>query len=256
MRGLTRRAAGARTVGRRLLEPRESAGPLRVLRGYRRFWRDLREYRRMGGQADIRLVHPMLTDWDAGHPFDAHYFFQIRWAVERIREAAPERHTDVASDLRLIAALMTVTAVTFVDIRPVGVPIPGLSQLVGSIVALPMADDSVPSLSCIHAAEHIGLGRYGDPIDPSGTHRAALELSRVLAGGGRLYFGLPVGRPRVEFNAHRVHAVADVPTLFPDLDLRRVSLLTDDGRYLEDAGLEGWETQNYALGLFEFEKPR
>jgi SAM-dependent methyltransferase len=227
-----------------------------MLRGYRRFWGDFRAFRRMGGDATLRLVHPVLVDWDAGHPFDPHYFFQLRWALERIRDAAPEQHVDVASDLRLIAALMTVTAVTFTDIRPVGVAIAGLAQMVGSVVALPIADRSVVSLSCIHAAEHIGLGRYGDPIDPSGTRRAAAELSRVVAPGGRLYFGLPVGRPRIEFNAHRVHAVAEVPELFPELVVREVSLITDSGEYHEHAGLDGWEDQGYALGLYQFVRPR
>src|ERR1035437_9128085 len=60
------------------------------------------------------------------------------------------------------------------------------------------------SVSCLHVAEHIGLGRYGDPIDPLGTNKALLELQRVLAPGGVLLFSMPVGRERVEFNAQRI----------------------------------------------------
>ena len=66
-------------------------------------------------------------------------------------------------------------------------------------------------------AEHIGLGRYGDPLDPLGTRKAAAELQRVLAPGGQLLFSLPVGRPRVEFNAHRVHDPHEVASWFDGL---------------------------------------
>ena len=66
------------------------------------------------------------------------------------------------------------------------------------------ADGSLESLSTLHAVEHFGLGRYGDPIHPDGWRRAAEALARVLAPGGRLYFSVPIGRERLVFNAHRV----------------------------------------------------
>ena len=49
---------------------------------------------------------------------------------------------------------------------------------------------------------------------PLGTRKAAAELQRVLAPGGQLLFSLPVGRPRVEFNAHRVHDPREVASWF------------------------------------------
>src|SRR5207253_10606962 len=69
------------------------------------------------------------------------------------------------------------------------------------LLSLPFADRSVESLSCLHVAEHVGLGRYGDELDPEGTVKAARELQRVVAPAGRLYFALPVGRPRTEFRS-------------------------------------------------------
>ena len=74
-------------------------------------------------------------------------------------------------------------------------------------------------MSCLHVAEHIGLGRYGDPLDPHGTEKAARQLERVLAPEGHLFFSLPVGRPRTAFNAHRVHDPQHIPELFPALRL-------------------------------------
>ena len=66
------------------------------------------------------------------------------------------------------------------------------------------ATGSVDSLSCLHTIEHVGLGRYGDPVDPEGWVVAVRELARILAPGGRLYLGTPIGRERVCFNSERV----------------------------------------------------
>src|SRR5205807_5995192 len=71
-----------------------------------------------------------------------------------------------------------------------------LPILEGDILALPFRDQSVVSLSCLHVVEHVGLGRYGDGLNPEGTQQALAELQRVLAVEGNLFLSLPVGRPR------------------------------------------------------------
>jgi SAM-dependent methyltransferase len=119
----------------------------------------------------------------------------------------------------------------FVDYRPLQVRLPGLECIAGDACRLPFSDGSVASLSCLHVIEHIGLGRYGDPIDPEGSAKAARELARVLAPGGRLYLSAPVGRARVCFNAHRVFDPQALPPMFPGLGLRRASF-----SYVDDAG--------------------
>jgi hypothetical protein len=57
----------------------------------------------------------------------------------------------------------------------------------------------------MHVIEHIGLGRYGEALDPDGDLKAIRELVRVLAAGGNLLVVVPVGRPRIQFNAHRIY---------------------------------------------------
>ncbi len=49
-----------------------------------------------------------------------------------------------------------------------------------NILDLPFKGNSVESLSCMHVVEHIGLGRYGDPMDPEGDIEAIKELKRVV----------------------------------------------------------------------------
>ena len=111
-------------------------------------------------------------------------------------------------------------------------------------------------MSCLHVAEHIGLGRYGDPLDPAGTRKAAGELQRVLAPGGQLLFSLPVGRPRVDFNAHRVHDPHRVRALFPELELAEFAGVDDAGRFARDRTLDELADQTYACGMFRLVRPR
>jgi hypothetical protein len=102
--------------------------------------------------------------------------------------------------------------------------------------------------------EHIGLGRYGDPIDPDGSIKAALELQRILHASGKLYLSLPIGRERICFNAHRVHAPETVVSLFPKLKLIEFSFVNDEGQFLEKQQLQTAKNLDYGCGLFMFEK--
>ena len=68
--------------------------------------------------------------------------------------------------------------------------------------------ESTDSLSCLHALEHFGLGRYGDPVDYDGYLKGFDNLYRILKPGGRLYFSVPMGPQRIEFDAHRVFSMA------------------------------------------------
>lgn len=95
--------------------------------------------------------------------------------MRRILGTAPARHVDIASRTVLARLLSAVLPVTFYDCRPLSATLENLTCEQGNIVDLGIPSDSVPSLSCLHVAEHIGLGRYGDPIDPEGTRRAGAD---------------------------------------------------------------------------------
>jgi len=201
---------------------------------------------------NISDFYPCLNENTPATPFDAHYFYQGVWAFRKIKESGVENHVDVGSEIRWVGLLSTTTKVTFVDIRPFETGLKDLVVKKGDILNLPYEDNSVDSLSCLHVAEHIGLGRYGDKLDPEGTKKAYKELSRILAVKGNLYFSVPVGKQKTYFNAHRVHSPRTIVEYFNDLELIELSGVTDSGKFIED--IDTLENLNYGCGLFWFKK--
>ncbi len=224
------------------------------------FWytRDLFQYKRLLKNAGIGTVlryFPQIFDKStASHTFDKHYVYMDRWAFKLLSARKPTGHVDVGSSIRFLSMATTAVPVKFVDIRPIQTDFDNFSCITGSILEMPFTDNPVDSLSCLHVAEHIGLGRYGDPLDPLGTQKACRELSRVLAKGGNLYFALPVGKNAVYFNAHRVHSPNTILEYFKDLRLVSFAAVTDQGHFLPEAKPGNFEQANYSCGCFQFTK--
>jgi SAM-dependent methyltransferase len=219
-----------------------------------RYLRERREYQQLPGAEPLRMIDsfPKLSDRVLTSPFDAHYLHQDTWAAQRIAENRPERHVDVASRVELPCFLTSMMPVTYVDIRPLEANIEGLESIEGSVLEMPYADRSLESVSCLHVTEHIGLGRYGDPLDPLGSRKAMAELQRVVAPSGHLYFSMPVGRPRVCFNAHRVHDPREIVTLFDELELVEFAGVDDEQAFRRHRTPDELVGQNYACGMYHF----
>ncbi len=190
----------------------------------------------------------------ASHTFDKHYVYMDRWALKHLLNVRPEGHVDVGSSIRFLSMASAVAKLKFVDIRPVQTDFDNFECIEGSILKMPFADDSVKSLSCLHVAEHIGLGRYGDPLDPEGTKKACLELKRILAPGGKLYFALPIGKSAIYFNAHRVHNPKTILEYFSGLKLLNFSAVNDAGRFVAGTNIGDYDNASYSCGMFEFTK--
>lgn len=203
-------------------------------------------------QLRLKDSHPCLSDWLPSTPYDPHYFFQGAWLARRLAAIKPAQHVDIGSSVLTLSVLSAHVPTVFVDYRPLNVDISNLQCVAGNIVSLPFATASLQSLSCMHVLEHIGLGRYGDPIDPEGSRKAAAELARVLSPGGRLYLTVPVGRSRVCFNAHRVFAPQAISRLFPGLRLSGFSWVNDAGHLHASGQPEDAAASEYGCGLYEF----
>ena len=209
-----------------------------------------------GEKISFSDLYPCLTDRVKATPFDPHYFFQAAWLARLLRDIMPTLHVDVGSSAMMINVLSASVKTAFVDYRPLRVRLSNLNPLAGDIMRLPFRDASIASLSCLHVMEHIGLGRYGDPLNPAGSQLAATELQRVLQPGGRLFLSVPVGRERVCFNAHRVFSPGTVRSFLHELQLQSFSLVNDSGQFNEGVTLEAADSLEYGCGLFEFVRAR
>jgi SAM-dependent methyltransferase len=232
--------------------------PLRQWWALPYLWRYVRHWRAFQAASTERLrlrdSYPCLTDWLPSTPFDPHYFYQGAWIARKIAARSPALHVDVGSSVLTMSVLSAQVPTVFIDYRPLQATLPNLSSVAGDILSLPFADRTLHSLSCMHVLEHIGLGRYGDPIDPMGSQKGALELARILAPQGRLYITVPIGRPRVCFNAHRVFAPQDIPTLLTGLQLTHFSWVDDAGLFHDAADPADAIDQDYACGFYELVK--
>jgi hypothetical protein len=224
---------------------------------YVRFIREWRQYSRLQRAEPLQFEnsYPVLADRTDTTPVDIHYFYQAVWAMERIARVKGNIHVDVGSEVGFVGMLTTHLPVLFIDIRPLSAKLPYMTSLSGSVLNLPLATQSIGSLSCLHVAEHVGLGRYGDPLNPLGTRLACEELIRVLSPGGNLFFSTPVGRTRVCFNAHRIHMPQEILSFFDGLELVEFSAVDDRGQLVLDIRPEQMMTANYGCGLFWFRRP-
>jgi SAM-dependent methyltransferase len=203
--------------------------------------------------------YPCLDDRTALTGFDRHYVFHPAWAARIVRELSPRKHVDIGSSLHFCTVLSAFVPTQFYDYRPANLGLDNLISDRADLTALPFPDDSVECLSCMHVVEHVGLGRYGDPLDYDGDRKAMSELARVLAPGGTLLFVVPTGRPRVQFNAHRIYSTAQIEAEFSALDLKEFALIPDrseDGGLIRHAPTSLAADQAYGCGCYRFEKPR
>lgn len=199
--------------------------------------------------------NPQLYDRTGVTGFDRHYLYHTAWAARKVAALRPEFHTDISSSLYFPALVSAFVPVNFYDYRPADIILENLVSKHADLMKLPFGDGSVQSLSCLHVVEHVGLGRYGDPIDPDGDIKAIEELKRVLSPGGSLLFVVPVGKPNIQFNAHRIYSFEQIVKYFSDLTLNEFALIPEKSGVIEygvDAQRVAQET--YACGCFWFVK--
>ncbi len=230
--------------------------PLNFVRFFTFYLRDMIKYKSMKGAEKVRIMdtYPILEERTQKTAFDPQYFYQSVWATKLIYQNKPNEHVDVGSQISFIGGISTFTKATFIDIRPLKTKLDNLKSKKGTIIKMPYGNNSIKSLSCLHVAEHVGLGRYGDQLDPLGTKKATKELKRVLAKDGNLYFSLPIGKPRLCFNAHRIHSPDQILEYFKGLKLLELSGVDDKGNFKRNAKASEMKNWNYGCGLFHFTK--
>jgi SAM-dependent methyltransferase len=201
--------------------------------------------------------YPCLDDRTTTTPIDRHYLYHPAWAARVLARTRPEKHVDISSTVAFCSIVSAFIPVDFYDFRPARIVLDGLYCGSAELTRLPFADGSICSLSCMHVLEHIGLGRYGDPLDPDADRKSIDELVRVLAPGGDLLVATPVGQPRIQFNAHRVFDHEEFVRYFAPLELVEFALIEEkgEGGLVMSASAEHVRAQSYGCGCFWLRKP-
>lgn len=240
---------------------------LRVRSGISRkvFKEEVKEYERLNKSDKFHIqkgeIYPRLYDRneEAGK-VDDHYFLQDIYFARKVLENKPAIHYDIGSRVDgFIAHLLSGgQKVVQLDIRPLGIMVEGLEFLQADATELnDIEDNSIDSLSSLHAVEHFGLGRYGDKIDPDAWRKVLGSISRKLKEGGILYLSVPIGKnEKVCFNAHRIYNPRTIQEALSDLDLisfayiHNAHIISADISKVMDQGVLG----DYDCGMFIFRK--
>ncbi len=222
------------------------------------FYRDFNKFKNLIRESDNwknRIIRrAILNESTNTTKFDSHYVYHPAWALRVVKKINPSVHIDISSSLHFCTTLSAFIKTEFYDYRPVQLDLSNLKCLKADLTNLPFETNSIESISCMHTIEHIGLGRYGDPLDPHGDMKAISELKRVTKIGGSLIIVTPLGVPIIEFNAQRIYGFGMITSLFDSFELKEFSLITDDGKFLENANPKLVESQRYGCGCFWFIK--
>ena len=239
---------------------------LSTTKGISRYNRNLRELKKQkGSDTTFRLGNrfPILNEWseEAG-VVSGHYFHQDLFVAQKVHENNPVRHIDIGSRIDgFVAHVASFRQIEILDIREIKTAVKNVKFTRADLMQLPEnLVRSTDSMSCLHALEHFGLGRYGDPIDYTGHLKGFRNMTQILKPGGKFYFSTPIGEQRIEFNAHRVFSVAYLLDLFAsDFTVDSFSYVDDKGDFHPDQPLvkeniAGNFGCTYGCGIFELSK--
>jgi hypothetical protein len=201
-------------------------------------------------------------DQHEGGTMKGHYFHQDLLVARRIFNSQPLRHIDIGSRTDgFVAHVACFREIEVLDIRAISSRVKNIHFRQADLMQLP-SDllDCCDSISSLHAIEHFGLGRYGDPIDYFGHIKALENITKMLKNGGVFYFSTPIGPQRIEFNAHRVFSLTYLLDLFQEkFELIQFSFVDETGNLQENIELTEHAIANncgcnYGCGIFELRK--
>ena len=246
----------------------DPAKAIRSLKGLPSFFRDLRVLQRQMAATEHGFAlgehFPCLDDRFAeSGSAKGHYFHQDLLVAKRIFLDNPATHVDVGSRIDgFVAHVASFRAIEVLDIRLLSNTIENIKFVQADLMSPvdPKLVDYCDSLSCLHALEHFGLGRYGDPVNCEGHLLGLNNLAAILRKGGKLYLSVPVGPQRIEFNAHRVFSISYLNKCFSGkFRLDRFSYVDDHGDLHENVPLTDISIRDnfgctLGCGIFELTK--
>ncbi len=229
-----------------------------------RYLRERSSFRAKGGK--ITHTFPIFGDYlDGAGVASGHYFHQDLLVAGFINDAKPSKHIDIGSRVDgFVAHVAAFRPIEIVDIRDLpATNHPNINFLQADFMGEDLGQiGRADSVSCLHAIEHFGLGRYSDPINPNGHLVAFENLIKILEPGGVLYISFPIGnKNEVHFNAHRVFEPRDIflwPGASKTLKFERFDYVDDRGELHRnfDVLAGSLPSITYGCGIYTFRKAK
>lgn len=222
-----------------------------------KFFRQRKAWKKLGGKIDATLA--ILHDYnDSAGQHSGHYFHQDLLVASEIYKMNPKRHIDVGSRVDgFVAHVASFRKIEVFDIRDMEPTKHENIKFVKADLMKSQVSETADSVSCLHALEHFGLGRYGDPIDPDGFTKGLNAISKLVEIGGRLYVSFPLASQNlVYFNAHRtMHptTILNIECVKNKFNLERFDYIDDYGDLHLNIEPEGIDPiPEYACGIYTF----
>jgi hypothetical protein len=178
--------------------------------------------------------YPILNERDSSAGLlDGHYFNQDLYVAQHVFRRNPTKHIDIGSRIDgFVAHVASFRKIYVYDIRELGSSIMNIEFVKADLMVPVNISEKIDSISSLHAIEHFGLGRYGDPIDFYGYLKAIKNISDMLCSQGFFYFSVPIGDQRIEFNAHRIFSLDYIMEILdPYFELEEFSYIDDNGKF-------------------------
>lgn len=230
------------------------------------FYNDFKKLKKEKGSDKkffLSSFYPILSDRkEEGGTMKGHYFHQDLYVASLIFKSKPIKHLDIGSRTDgFVAHVASFREIEIIDIREIKSKVKNISFRKADLMQLP-SDllNYCDSISSLHAIEHFGLGRYGDPIDYFGYLKAIDNIAKILILGGNFYFSVPIGPQRIEFNAHRVFSLNYLKEILSkEFKIASFSFVDDLGDFYENIQLTTENLTNncgcnYGCGIFHLIK--
>ena len=239
---------------------------LRVIHGGPSFVRDFFRLKKQRGADRLFPFGPLnpitFERNDESGTMSGHYFHQDLLVARKILQANPQKHVDIGSRTDgFVAHVAVFREIEILDIREQKSRVKNISFRQADLMEL-QADmsDYCDSISSLHAIEHFGLGRYGDPIDYFGHEKAIENIHKILKSNGKFYFSVPMGKQRIEFNAHRIFGLKYLIELLQQrFSIENFSYVDDKGDLFKNVVLTAEQIKSdlnctYGCAIFELIK--
>lgn len=203
----------------------------------------------------IGPYYPIDERADEAGTMSGGYFHQDLYVAKQLFEKKPSKHIDIGSRIDgFIAHVAVFREIEIFDIRPIKSHVKNIIFKQADLMLLPPEmENYCDSISALHSIEHFGLGRYGDPVDYEGHIKAIKNITKILKSNGIFYFSIPIGKQRIEFNAHRVFHIDYIWNLLkPYYKLITFSFIDEKGDFHEDIQINDKRINPDLMTMYEY----